>query len=138
MQDLDGRVAVVTGGGDEMGRALALVLAARGCRVVVSGPEERSLGETVGEIAHGGGKARHVVGDASAALARAVEVFGAVDVIVHADARADAGATFEAAQDVEPGVVLCDALRADAEGESPERIAALVEQMLATKLCRRP
>jgi NAD(P)-dependent dehydrogenase (short-subunit alcohol dehydrogenase family) len=41
---------------------IALVLAGRGARVVVTGPDERALGELVGEIVFGGGKARHVVG----------------------------------------------------------------------------
>ena len=79
---LDGKVAVVDDGGTAVGRAVALALAARGAKVVVSGPVERSLGETVGEIAYGGGKARHVVGDPTAAAARAAEVFGPVDIVV--------------------------------------------------------
>ncbi|HEY8078120.1 MAG TPA: SDR family NAD(P)-dependent oxidoreductase, partial [Labilithrix sp.] len=112
MDDLEGRVAVVTGGGDERGREIALRLASHGCRVVVTGPDERALAETVGEIAYGGGKARHVVGALEAALARAVEVFGQLDVIVHAGA----GATLEAAP---PYVVFCDARTTD---DSAERI----------------
>lgn len=79
---LEGKVVVVDDGGGEIGRAVALALAAQGARVVVSGPVERSLGETVGEIAYGGGKARHVVGDPNAAAARAREVFGPVDIVV--------------------------------------------------------
>lgn len=82
MKALDGKVIVVDDGGGAIGRAVALALAAEGARVVVSGPVERSLGETVGEIAYGGGKARHVVGDPNAAAARAREVFGPVDIVV--------------------------------------------------------
>ena len=82
LKTLDGKVALVDGGGGPAGRAIALALAAAGARVVVCGPEERSLGETVGEIAHGGGKARHVVGEVAAAEARAVEVFGPVDLVI--------------------------------------------------------
>ena len=79
------------GGGAGLGRAIALALAARGVRIVVAGPNERALGETVGEIAHGGGKARHVAGDArdpahlERAIARAVEVFGGLDIAVDAE-----------------------------------------------------
>lgn len=82
MKGLDGKVIVVDDGGGAIGRAVALALAAQGARIVVSGPVERSLGETVGEIAYGGGKARHVVGDPNAAAARAREEFGPVDVVV--------------------------------------------------------
>jgi NAD(P)-dependent dehydrogenase (short-subunit alcohol dehydrogenase family) len=85
---LEGQVALVTGGGKGMGRAIALALAARGVRVVVTGRDERALGETVGEIAFGGGKARHLAGDVRdvvhlrAAVARAIESFGGLDIVV--------------------------------------------------------
>jgi NAD(P)-dependent dehydrogenase (short-subunit alcohol dehydrogenase family) len=81
-------VAVVTGGGKGIGRGIALELSARGARVVVTGRDERALGETVGEIAHGGGQARHVVGDVrdddhvTSAVARAFEIWGRLDVAV--------------------------------------------------------
>ncbi len=84
-QVFDGKVALVTEGGSELGRTIALALAARGARVVVVGEEERALGETVGEIAYGGGKARHVVGGADGigrAVDRALEVFGGLDLVV--------------------------------------------------------
>ncbi len=82
MRTLEGKTALVTGGGKGIGRAIALALSARGVRVVVTGRQERALGETVGEIAHGGGKARHLAGDVrdpahlAAAVARAHDVFG--------------------------------------------------------------
>jgi NAD(P)-dependent dehydrogenase (short-subunit alcohol dehydrogenase family) len=85
---LDGQVALVTGGGKGIGRAIALELSAGGARVLVTGRDERALGETVGEIAHGGGQARHLVGDvreephARAAAAKATEIWGRLDVVV--------------------------------------------------------
>ncbi len=78
----------MTGGGKGLGRAIALALSARGVRVVITGREEKALAETVGEIANGGGKGRHLVGDVrdvvhlAAAVARAVDVFGALDIVV--------------------------------------------------------
>jgi 3-hydroxybutyrate dehydrogenase len=85
---LDGQVAMVTGGGKGIGRAIALQLSAGGARVLVTGRDERALAETVGEIAHGGGQARHIVGDVRdeshgrAAAARALETWGVLNVVV--------------------------------------------------------
>jgi NAD(P)-dependent dehydrogenase (short-subunit alcohol dehydrogenase family) len=87
-RSLDGQVALVTGGGRGIGRAIAMELAARGARVVVTGREERGLAEVVGEIAHGGGRARHLAGDVRdaghvrAALGRAIETWGRIDIAV--------------------------------------------------------
>jgi NAD(P)-dependent dehydrogenase (short-subunit alcohol dehydrogenase family) len=85
---LDGQVAIVTGGGKGIGRAIALELAASGVRVLVTGRDEKALGEAVGEIVHGGGRGRHLVGDvrderhAGEAVARAVETWGGLDIVV--------------------------------------------------------
>jgi NAD(P)-dependent dehydrogenase (short-subunit alcohol dehydrogenase family) len=88
MHGLDGKVALVTGGGKGIGRSISLALAARGVRVVVTGRDEKALGETVGEIAYGGGKARHLCGDVrdashlERAVDRAFEVFGGLDIVI--------------------------------------------------------
>ena len=88
MRSLEGQTALVTGGGKDIGRAVSLALSARGVRIVVTGRDEKALGETVGEIAHGGGKARHVVGDVrdpiqlGAAADRAIEVFGGLNIVI--------------------------------------------------------
>jgi NAD(P)-dependent dehydrogenase (short-subunit alcohol dehydrogenase family) len=88
MRSLEGQTALVTGGGKGIGRAIALALAARGARIVITGREERALGETVGEIANAGAKARHVAGDVrdpahlDRAVARAIEVFGRLDIVI--------------------------------------------------------
>src|SRR5258708_9541415 len=85
---LEGQVVVVSGGGKGIGRAVALELAARKARILVTGRDERALAETVGEIANAGGQARHAVGDvrlegdAPKAIARALEVWGRLDVVV--------------------------------------------------------
>jgi len=88
MGSLDGQVAWVTGGGKGIGRAIALALGARGACVLVTGREERALGYVVGEIANGGGKARHVVADvrdpkaAARAVEKAIATWGRLDVVV--------------------------------------------------------
>ena len=85
---LEGQVALVTGGGKGIGRAIALHLAARGAKVVVTGREERALAHVVGEIAYGGGKARHVVGDVrdhghlAEAVQRCTEELGGLHIVV--------------------------------------------------------
>jgi 2-hydroxycyclohexanecarboxyl-CoA dehydrogenase len=94
---LDGQTALITGGGEGMGRSIALALAARGVRIVVAGRNERPLGETVGYVAHAGGKGRHVVADVrvasevDAAVARAVETFGGIDIAIASSAASGEG-----------------------------------------------
>src|SRR5579872_3864252 len=85
---LEGQVAIVTGGGKGIGRAIALELSARKARLLVTGRDERALAETVGEIANAGGTARHLVADARKeddavrAVTRACELWGRLDVVV--------------------------------------------------------
>lgn len=101
MRSLEGQTALVTGGGTPLGRAIALALSARGVRIVVTGRDEKALGLTVGEVVHGGGKARHVVADVhepaalETAVERALEVFGRLDIVVAAEAT-DVECTFKA------------------------------------------
>lgn len=82
-------VAVVTGAGQGLGRAIARVLARRGARVVISGRTRAKLDSVLTEIRADGGEAIAVVGDAAdrafaqATVAAAVEAFGGVDVLVN-------------------------------------------------------
>jgi 3-oxoacyl-[acyl-carrier protein] reductase len=85
MTELEGRVALVTGAGRNIGRAIALELAAAGARVVVNA--KTSKGEIDAVAAEAGGLA--VLADVTdeAAVARMVEQalarFGRLDILVN-------------------------------------------------------
>jgi NAD(P)-dependent dehydrogenase (short-subunit alcohol dehydrogenase family) len=51
MQDFQGKVAVVTGGGSGIGRSLAHAFAKRGCRIVIADIEKPALDTVAGELA---------------------------------------------------------------------------------------
>jgi NAD(P)-dependent dehydrogenase (short-subunit alcohol dehydrogenase family) len=86
---LDGRGAIVTGGGRGIGRAIAVALARAGGRVAVAGRSLEGLEATVAEIESAGGEAIAVRADLREppeieALAAAVrERLGPVDVLVN-------------------------------------------------------
>ncbi len=58
MKTLKGKLAVVTGAGSGIGRALALNLAKRGCRVAASDLQSEAVAATVSHIETSGGEAR--------------------------------------------------------------------------------
>lgn len=89
---LDGKVALVAGGGTGIGRATAELFAREGARVVVFGRRSEPLAETVDAISRGGGTARAMAGDVGveADVARLVHAarteFGGVDTLVNSAA----------------------------------------------------
>ncbi|MEV4812804.1 SDR family NAD(P)-dependent oxidoreductase [Micromonospora avicenniae] len=87
--ELQGHVALVTGGTSGIGRATALALGERGAHVLVSGRDESRGEAVVGEIRAAGGHADFLVADlgdeasARSLAARAREVAGQVDILVN-------------------------------------------------------
>ncbi|SVC48564.1 uncharacterized protein METZ01_LOCUS301418, partial [marine metagenome] len=63
VDDLTGRVAVITGGASGMGRAFANRFAQAGMRVVVADVEEPALDQAVAELRSAGAEALGVVCD---------------------------------------------------------------------------
>ena len=86
---LQGKVALVTGAGKNIGRAIALTLARDGASVLVNGRTDKAaVDAVVGEIVAAGGKAVAAMGDVSdpqvpPRLAdHAAKTFGGVDILV--------------------------------------------------------
>ena len=86
---LQGKVALVTGAGKNIGRTIALTLARDGAAIVVNGRSDRAaVDAVVGEIEAAGGRAMAAMGDVSdpsvppRLAAEAAAKFGGVDILV--------------------------------------------------------
>jgi 3-oxoacyl-[acyl-carrier protein] reductase len=88
--ELDGRVAIVTGAGRNIGRAIALALSESGASILVNARSNRGEADAVArEIEAKGGKALVHVGDVADASAvqamadAALKQFGRIDILVN-------------------------------------------------------
>ncbi|HLI89983.1 MAG TPA: SDR family NAD(P)-dependent oxidoreductase, partial [Ktedonobacteraceae bacterium] len=88
--NIQGQIAVITGGSGVLGRTMALGLARAGAKVVVIGRRAETSARVAGEIRNQGGEATGIACDVTdrAALERAREeserTFGPVDILVNA------------------------------------------------------
>ena len=86
---LDGKVALVTGAGRGIGRAIAMKLASEGARLVINDLDDAPLNEAAGALRAMGTDVATVGGSVTADgfaerfVAAAVDGFGALDVIVN-------------------------------------------------------
>jgi 3-oxoacyl-[acyl-carrier protein] reductase len=89
MSKLTGKVALISGSGRGIGRALALKLAGEGARVVVNDLDEAPAAEVVAAIKGAGGEAIACVGSVTAEgfadrfVGAAMDTFGGLDIIVN-------------------------------------------------------
>jgi 3-oxoacyl-[acyl-carrier protein] reductase len=88
--ELTGKVAIVTGAGRNIGRAIALALADGGASIVVNARSNRAEADAVArEIESAGGKALVHIGNVADAVAvqamtdAALEQFGRIDILVN-------------------------------------------------------
>jgi len=89
MGRLEGKVALITGGGSGIGQATAVLFAKEGAKVVVAGRQESSLEETVGMIKASGGEASLVKADVTNSkdvenmIRTTVDAYGRLDILVN-------------------------------------------------------
>ena len=90
MGKLDGKVALVTGSGRNIGRATVLKLAAEGAHVVVNSRTNKAEADAVAEeVRAGGGKALSLLADVAKKeqvdnmVSRALAEFGRIDILIN-------------------------------------------------------
>lgn len=89
MGDLDGKVAIVTGGGGGVGRGEALRMAGDGAAVVINDFNAQAAEETAALVRKAGGRAAVAVGDISSwevgrgMVETALREFGRLDVLIN-------------------------------------------------------
>jgi len=94
---LEGKIALITGGGTGIGRAIALLFAAEGASVIVAGRRSQPLQDVVAEVRRRGGTSTFARGDVSKAdrvelmVSGAIFNFGGLDILVNAAGQFEEG-----------------------------------------------
>ncbi len=86
---LFGKTAIITGGGQGIGAAIAETYAAEGCRILITGRTENKLAEIAEKITAAGGECDTLVAlageadQAAATVKKAINGWGRIDVLVN-------------------------------------------------------
>lgn len=105
MGRLSGKVAIITGGGQGVGEGIARTFAAEGARILITGRTPDKLAAVVETLRAAGGAADSIVGtagvraDAEGAVAKALSVFGRIDILVNNAQTSRPGTMFEDTDD---------------------------------------
>lgn len=89
MTRLEGKVALITGGGTGIGRAIALAFAREGAKLAVAGRRKEKLNETIRDLEKQGGQGLAIVcdvaksEDGARAVRETVKNFGRLNVLVN-------------------------------------------------------
>jgi len=89
MEDLTSKVTIVTGGGTGIGRGVAVMLAAQGCKIVLCGRRRDPLEETLAVIQERGGQAIAITADVSteedvkSLVKTTLDEYGVIDILVN-------------------------------------------------------
>ncbi len=89
MNNLEGKVAIVTGGGSGIGEGIAVALAAAGAQVTICGRREASLARVAGAIRAAGGQVHAVAADVSQAsdvvrvVGETLNTFGGLHILIN-------------------------------------------------------
>ena len=87
--DITGKTAIITGGGGELGLAMAKGLANNGANIVLTGRTQATLDKAAEALADTGAKVLTVAGDSISIedceniVAKTVAEFGSVDILIH-------------------------------------------------------
>ena len=102
---LNGQVAVITGAGRNIGKAMALLFASEGAKIAIAEMHEGRGQAVAGEIEKSGGQAMVVLGDVSksadvqAMVKKIADHFGAIDILVNNAALTDHANIFDSTEE---------------------------------------
>jgi NAD(P)-dependent dehydrogenase (short-subunit alcohol dehydrogenase family) len=95
--ELEGKVAIITGGGSGIGKAIAAALCEEGCSVVIAGRNAERLGDAASEIEGTGSEVLAIPTDVTeqvqvgALFRQTIDRFGRLDILVNNAAAFESG-----------------------------------------------